>query len=327
MEFLAEISTAWSEGWGATIATILAVIALLKSMGKEIQQLGTTVWRWKGWAIFSKLYRKASALYRVRRAKSLMRQVLEGRSLRIGIRVYDNCLRDDPSDSQRGQLEAITPAKPSWLNDYYVATALESLLDEGKVVKATRYSVTSWPPNPETYNFVTVNDDRSSCGEAVRIETNNKCVAYQSFGYCPRPARFEPKHVAKTISPRETRFETTFPLKDMAPPCELCWEKESRERDIRTLVENITKYDLADIAPLEITGTNGELQEIIADICIESQYAAEVDLVKPVVKQAIDVRKRQIARCASRSQYEWRQGENEELVATLKEYINSQTAQ
>ena len=57
------------------------------------------------------------------------------------------------------------------------------------------------------------------------------------------------------------------------------------------------------------------------------QYAAEVDLVKPVVKQAIDVRKRQIARCASRSQYEWRQGENEELVATLKEYINSQTAQ
>ena len=49
--------------------------------------------------------------------------------------MYDNCLRDDSSDSKRGQLEAITPAKPSWLNDYYVATALKSLLDEGKVVK------------------------------------------------------------------------------------------------------------------------------------------------------------------------------------------------
>ena len=43
LEFFAEISTAWSEGWGAAIATILAVIALLKSMGKEIQQLGSAV--------------------------------------------------------------------------------------------------------------------------------------------------------------------------------------------------------------------------------------------------------------------------------------------
>ena len=43
MEFLAEISTAWSEGWGATIATILAVIALLKSMGKPES---TDSYRW-----------------------------------------------------------------------------------------------------------------------------------------------------------------------------------------------------------------------------------------------------------------------------------------
>ena len=265
-------------------------------------------------------------MYRVRRAKSLMRRALEGKSLRIGIRAYGDCLRDDPSNSKRGQLETITPAKPSWLNDYYVSTALESLFDEGKVVKATRHSVNSWPPNPEAYDFVTVNNDGSSWEEAVRIETNDKCVAYQSFGYCPRSARFVPKHVAKTLSPRETKFETTFPLKDMAPPCELCWEQEYRERDIRTLVDNITKYDLADVATLEITGTKGELQEIIANICIESQYAAEVDLVKPVVNQAIDVRQRQIARCASRSQCEWRQCENEELVATLKEYINSQKA-
>ena len=327
MDFLAEISTAWSEGWGATVATILAVMALLKSMGKEIRQLSTIVWRWKGWATISRLYRKAIALYRVRRAKSLMRQGLEGDRLRIRIRVYENCLRGDPSDSKRDQLEAITPAKPSWLNDYYVATALKSLIDEGKAVKATRYSVKSWPPDPEAYDFSTVNDDGSSSDEAVRVETNDKCVAYQSFGYCPRPGRFEPKHIAETISPRETRFETTFPLKDMAPPCELCWEKESRERDLRILVDNITKYDLADVASLEITGTNGELQEIIAKICIESQCEAEVGLVKPMIKQAIDVRKRQIARCASRSQCEWRQGENEELVATLEKYINSQTAQ
>ena len=325
MEFFAEISTAWSEGWGAAIATILAVIALLKSMGKEIQQLGSVVWRWKGWAILSRLYRKMIALYRVHRAKGWMRRALESGGLRIQIRAYDDSLRDDPSNSKRSRLGAITPAKPSWLNDYYVATALESLSAETSVAKATRYSVKSWPPNPESFDFVTANDDGSTCEEVIRIETNDKCVAFQFFSHCPRPARFEPKHIAETISPRETRFETRFPLKDLAPPCELCWEKEYRERDIRTLVDNITKYDLAGVATLEITGTNGELQEIIAITCIESQYAAEVDLVKPVVKQAIDIRHRQIARCASSSQYEWRQGEKDELVATLKEYIKSQT--
>ena len=265
------------------------------------------------------------ALYRVHRAKGLMRRALERGGLRIQIRAYANSLRDDPSNSTRSRLDTITPARPSWLNDYYVATALEALSGETSVVKATRYSVKSWPPNPESFDFVTANDDGSTCEEAIRIETNDKCAAFQFFSYCPRPARFEPTHIAETISPRETRFETRFPLKDLAPPCELCWEKEYRERDIRTLVDNITKYDLADVATIAITGTNGELQEIIANTCIESQYAAEVDLVKPVVKQAIDIRHRQIARCDSSSQYEWRQGEKDELVTTLNEYIKGQT--
>ena len=304
MDSLTEIWIAWNEHWGATTATIVAVIALLKSTGKEIQQLGSTVWHWKGWTIIASLYRKANTLHKIRRAKSVMRRTLEDKSLRIDIRVYENCLRDDPSKSARGQLKEITPAKPSWLNDYYVATALESLSNEGRVVKTKRYSMNSWPPNPETYSFVSVNADKSANEEAVRIETNNKCAVFQSFGNCPRASRFEPQNFAETVSPRETRFTTTYPLKDMAPPCELCWEKEDRERDIRILVDNITKYDLAHMATSEITGSNKELQEAVADTCIESQCAAEANLIKRVVKQALDIRQRQISQSTSRLQYE-----------------------
>ena len=324
MDFLTEISTAWNEHWGASIATILAVLALLKSMGKEIQQIGSLIWRWIGWTIISKIYRKAKTLYRLWRAKSAMRRTLERSWVRIGIQEYDNCLREDPDKSSRGQLKEITPVKPSWLNDYYVATALESLSNKGGVVKVIRYSVESWPPNPKAYDFVTVEPHESACEEALRIETNDKCVAFQFFDYCPRPTRFEPQRTVETVSPRKTRFQTVYPLKDMAPPCELCWEKEDRERDIRALVDNITKYDLANIAPPEITGTKGELQKTIAETCIESQCQAEAKLIKTVVKQAIEIRQRQIDRFTSRLQYEWREGEKEELVETLREFIKSQ---
>ena len=325
MDLLTELFAAWNEGWGATIAAILALIALVKSTGKEIQQLGSTAWHWKGWTIASESYRRAITLYRERRAKSLMRRTMERQGVQIGIRVYDACLREDPGKSTRSQLGNVTPAKPSWLNDYYVATALESLSSEGRLVKAKRNFTNSLPLRPEAYYFATVSTDGAASEEADAIETNDQCAAYQSFGSCPRPSRFDWRHTAETISPTETRFHATYSLKETAPPCELCWGKEYRERDIRTLVDNIAKYDLAEIANPEITGTNGELQEVIAETCIESPYPPEVKLIKPVVKQAIGIRQRQIDCSSPRSQYEWQQGEKEELVTALKEYIEKQT--
>ena len=199
MDFLTEVWTAWNEQLGATIATIVAVIALLKTMGKNIRQLGSTVWRWKGWTIVSRPYRRANTLYRVRKARGVMRRVLKG-GLVIEMQVYDNCLRENPGKSTRGQLKEITPAKPSWLNDYYVATALESLSNEGSAVKAERYSIDSWPPKPVAYIFGAITADRSASEEGIRIETNSKCLAYQSFAFCPRAFRFEPQHVAETVS-------------------------------------------------------------------------------------------------------------------------------
>ena len=321
MDSLADI---W-EQFGNTIAAILAVIALLKSTSKEVQQLGSGFWNWKGWTIIAKIYRNTNARYRERIAKGVMRRTLEESDLRIGIRTYDSCLWEDSGKSVRAQLERITPAKPSWLNDYYVATALEALSTEGSVVKAKGYSFQSWPPKPETYYFAIVNAGKSAREETARIETDSICNVYQSFGDCQKDSRFEGKRFAETISPRETRFNTTYSLKDMAPPCDLCWEKEGRERDIRALVDSITKYDLAVIATPEITGTNEELQGAVADTCIESQCPAEVDMIKLVIKRAIELRQEQITRCTSRSQYEWLQREKEELAVTLKEYIKSQT--
>ena len=189
MDFIAESLTVWNEGWGPTIATLLAVIALLKSTGKEIKQVGSTVWHWNGWTIVSGLYRKSNTLYRVRRAKSVMRRTTEEQGVQIGIRVYDACLREDPGKSTRSQLGNVTPAKPSWLNDYYVATALESLSSEGSLVKAKRYYANSWPPRPETYYFLTVSTNGAASEEAATIETNDQCAAYQSIGLCPRPPR------------------------------------------------------------------------------------------------------------------------------------------
>ena len=320
MDFLPNFSTWWNEQ-GATVATILAVLALLKSMWKEFQQLVSVVWRHKAWSILPKSYRKAKTLYRKRRAVSLIQRELEGISVRIAIHQYDNNLGEDPSASKLVHFQKVTTSRQSWLNDYYVASALESLSNRGSVVKARRFSLNSWPPRPEDYYFGLVKSDESACEETLKIETNDKCVAYQSFDRCPRPSRFEPQHTAETVSPRETRFQTSFTLKEMAPPCDLCWEIEHREQDIRILVDNITKYDLADIATVKITGPEGELQKEIVEICNESQCQADANLIKQIVKEAIDIRQQQLTRCTSRTQYEWHKGEREELVANLREFI------
>ena len=236
MDFLNNFWLAWNEGWGTTIATLMALVALLKSTGKEIKQLVSSVWHWNGWTFVTRSCGKVITRYRMRKANSVMRRELEGNSVRVEIRAFESSLRDDPRRSVRGQLKKITPDKPTWLNDYYVANALESLSRVGRVAKARNYSMNLWPTKPESYYFQVVSANSSAYEEVANIETNNMCAVYQSMQICPRESRFEIRRIAETVSPSKTNIMTSRHLMSSALPCEVCWEKEDRERDIRRLV-------------------------------------------------------------------------------------------
>ena len=48
-------------------------------------------------------------------------------------------------------------------------------------------------------------------------------------------------------------------------------------------------------------------------------------MIKPLVEKAVEIRQGQINRAANRIQDEWLDGEREELVAEICEYIKEQT--
>ena len=327
MESLSELWTSWNSGVGTVVATIMATIALLRSMAKDIYQTVGSVSRWRAWKMLSGLYAKAKRLYRTRRAKSVMRRALQGKLMQIGIQEYANCLRLAPNGSSRSQLEPITPSKPSWFNDYYVATALESLSNDGSVVKSERYSLNSWPPDPVRYVFHVSNADIPAREQAVVIAANEKCKVYQIFDLCPRESRFDFQRSAETVSASETRFTEAYVLKDQAEPCDLCWEKESREKDMRILVEKITKYDLAHLMNVDILGSNGEFQAAVETACIEGQCPADPEVIRSIVRQAIGIREAQIELSESKSPHEWRQDHRENLVSGLLEFLDGHASE
>ena len=323
MDFLASAWTIWNEELGTSIATIIALLALIRAAGKDIGHIASTIWRWKVWTAMSRAFSKLVISYRLHKARGIVGQLLEERRYTIGIREYDECLGQDPKTATRDRWGEIIPAKPSWLNDYYFAAALESLAKKEALVKARRYDAMSWPPRPETFLFVARNTDHTVSEEVLTIETNSKCAAYQGSATCSQPGRFAWRSHAETVSIRTTHIKNTYQLVEGASPCERCWEKEERENNIRILVDKITKYDLASLVTSEINGGNGEFKAAIVDACIRSQCAAEPDMIKRVVTKAVELWKNQMAQRPSPQGYEWRNGETDELAVALKEHIGS----
>ena len=305
LDLLNEAWTAWNQQWGATVATIIAAIALFTSQGQKILRLASTVIHWRQWRAITNQYRKIQGWHRISRAKTIMRAELTRTTLTIPVRTYANCLAESRRMATRRELEKITPEKPKWLNDYYVARALESLASEGKIVKATRYDLGSWPPDPMKYLFKTPGKNGSAREEANGIETNSICAAYQLSRQCRIGPRHEPRDHAETTEPGSTTLRREAWLKECAPPCEKCWEKEILERDIRLLVGSITKYDLADIATTEITGENEEFQEAVIAVCTDKKCPAEAAPIKEIVRQAIEIRRRQLGSVTTNPQTEW----------------------
>ena len=98
MDFFSDLFS-WLGEHEATVAIVLAMLALLRSMWGEFQQLVSQVWKFKGWALIPKAYTRAKATYRKYQAKGLMQRRLEGLSVRIGINDFETSLGEDPRNS------------------------------------------------------------------------------------------------------------------------------------------------------------------------------------------------------------------------------------
>ena len=329
MDFLDQIWTAWNEQWGATIAAILGIIAIAMNTGDKIHRLSTAIKRWKGWAIARRWYRSSQRKYRVHRAKNAMFAHLKQTPVRIPIRTYTNCLAENPLTSERNTLSAIIPKKPSWLNDYLVATALEALRNEEKIVKAELYQLSNhWPPNTETYLFLRPEPGKTIEEKTEEVEVESRCRVEQfqewrHLSSCSEESRYDTTRYAETTAPGNTTFGTRVTPKPSAPPCSRCWERKSRERDIKMLVDGITKYDLASEVTIEVTGSNREFQEAITEVCIESDCATDAATVKEIVTEAITIRRSQLSSVPVDHEAEWTEQLTTDFKSSLSAHIGA----
>ena len=243
----------------------------------------------------------------------------------LGIQQYNSCLSKNQTLPIRNTLGEITPEKPSWLNDYYVATALESLSEDCRIVKAKKFNLQSWPPTAELYLFAKRIEGISCDQQVDQLEADSKCLAHQFWNECLYAPRYVAKEQAETTEPGTTKIGTAYWLKDDAAPCSRCWDIKSRQSDIRSLVESITKYDLSAAATIEITGQNQEFQEATISAIIESDCTAEAATVRGIVKKAIEIRSAQICHLQPEGKTEWDNQLTSEFRSRLDSYIEAES--
>ena len=308
-----------SQQWIGAVAFLLALISLAEKIGG----ITSAVKQWKVRTVVSNQFKKIQRKYRLYRTKRIIQAHFIDKHIRISIQVFENCLRERTSTADRGQLAAITPEKPPWLNDYLMATALETLSNEGKVAKANQYGGGSWPAQPYSYVFQILKTNESAREEAEKLETNSLCAIVQKFNIhqCPTGPRYTWGSYAETTSPGTTTFGSTTQEIEGAPPCGRCWELERRERNIRLLVEDITKHDLRHITTREITGENGEFQRAVITVCTESNCLEEAQPVREIVRQAIDIRRKQLDFVDLSQQTEWTEPMVKDFSSCLSAYI------
>ena len=325
MDFLNQIWTTWNDHWAANVATILSIIAIAWNAGDRIHRLTSAIKDWKVWAIVFRWYRSLQRKYRILRAKGALRSKLVQTGITIPIRDYESCLAENRRTSGRNALSPIIPEKPAWLNDYYVAIALEALSREGKIVKAKIFDLKGYPPSPETYLFRTTKAGITAEQQVDEIETEGMCLVHQFFQQCFEAPRYDIGGRAETTGPGTTQFFTTSRLRYDAPSCSRCWDVEERRSNIRLLIDGITKHDLAMNATIEITGMNREFQEAVIAACIESQCSAEVESVKSIVEKAIEIRRDQIRNLPIEDKMDWTDELITDFTSSLREYIRAET--
>ena len=326
MDLLNEIWTAWNEQWGATIAAILGIIAIAMNAGDRAHRLVSAIARWRVWSIARRWYQSGKRRHRLRRAKRAMFAHIKQTSVWVPVGIHERCLVEDWLTSRRDALHNIIPEKPSWLNDYFVANAMESLHSERKIAKAKPYELSnSWPPTAYRYWFLFPEPGKSIEEQADDFEVEQRCrveqfPAWRDISSCSESSRFDIAGFSETTAPRERTFGTRVTLKSNAPPCRRCWERKDREENMSLLVDSITKYDLADLTSTEITGDNQEFQTAVTAVLVDSDCPVDAPTVREIVKDAIAIRRNQLNTNSAGNREEWTQ----QLIKEFKSNLDSQ---
>ena len=181
MDFLNQIWTAWNAEWGVTVATILSIIAIAMNAGDKMQRLIKAIVHWKAWPAIRRRCGLVQRKCRIPRAKRAMIAMLSETDVWIPMQIYDNCLTECFRTSTRDELKEISPQSPTWLNDYYVATALERLYCERKIARGRLYWQNGFPPSPELYLFQSLKTGKTAAEQTDEIETESKCKVHQTF--------------------------------------------------------------------------------------------------------------------------------------------------
>lgn len=306
MDFLTQIWDVWSGGIGTAVLTVLTVILLAMNATEKLHHASAAVIKWRAWRYPGRWWRFTQKKHRMFLAKRAIASMLEGRTWRIPIDSYAQCLSADHDPSGIAVLEGLVQEGPYWLNDYYVASALEALYKQGKINKARIYVSNSWPTRAMQFRFQKVTPGRSVQDETEEIETDSYCQVYQGFfDRCPTGPRYESEGYAETKSVGRVEFGTRTWKKESAPPCQRCWETQYLGRDIRMLVDSITEHDLARSTTTEITGIDSEFQEAVALVCENNRCPAEAPFIKRAVEKGIGIRQRQIETLSPEKQEEW----------------------
>ena len=323
MDYLIQLWEDWNDQWGAGVAGLAALILVIIVLTEKLRGFVSSVRHWKGWIRIGQQYELLRDRYRVHIAKRVMRSKLaELGGVRFPVEAYGRCLSQNPRDSRRDVTGKVVPERPSWLNDYYVATALESLYEKAEIVKAELYGRNGWPSRAERYLFRNRTPGQTVQEETNEIENDSRCMAYQGFFHnCPTGDRYEYKSYAETVSVRETQFGTQVWLKESAPPCLRCWENLYRKRDIKHLVDNITQYDFAEHATSEITGCNSRFQDAVTKVCENNRCPAEVPLIKRAVEEGMAIRRQQIESLDPSAQTEWTEDLTREFTSRLNVWM------
>ena len=316
MEFLHNLVENVTTGWIGAVLVLMGVAGFVLTLLTQMGSVVSSIVRWKcwGWIWQAIVNRNVKAVLRHRRwrAKRIVSAYFKrGDRMRIPRGAYEGSLQSDAGAPSIQRLAGLALVGPRWFNDFYVSQALETLCGNRVIVKAREYDWKGWRPPVLEYCFWLDTPTERTVDE---FENNSLCRAYQRLHECPVGLRFEVQEVRETVSISKRETRTYLPLKEAVPACERCWAKEELAWEVRTLVDGITEWDLMDEATRQITGDNREFQEAVISVCLESDVKPDVETVKRILSQAIEIRRGQVEALNSCHQREW----TEQLTADFK---------